>query len=44
MIDVKHRLNNVIKQQDLFSCNEQTFADGETAHNDRAEWSWFYWF
>ena len=23
---------------------QQTFADGETAHNVRTEWSWFYWF
>jgi hypothetical protein len=38
--DISPAIRTVLSYQHY----QQTFADGETAHNDRAEWSWFYWF
>jgi hypothetical protein len=38
--DISPSIRTVLSYQHY----QQTFADGETAHNDRAEWSWFYWF
>jgi hypothetical protein len=38
--DISPSIRTVLSYQHY----QQTFADGEMAHNDRVEWSWFYWF